>query len=111
MKARDPRSLAQIMAGSERLRALDQSRQTRAAWTQAAQQWLPGDIAPHLVAATLDRAGTLVLSFDSAAWAARSRYLEREILAAAADAAIKAIRVRVHPRGGRPSGGSVGSDK
>jgi len=100
MKDRDPQSLAQIMAGSQRLQGLDQARQTRAAWTDAAQKWLPSDIAAHLVAATLQD-GVLVLSFDSSVWAARCRYVERQILAAAADATIKGVKVRVHPRGGQ----------
>lgn len=99
LKDRQPQSLAQIMAGSRRLQALDHSRQTRAGWTRAARGWLPEDVAPHLVGATL-QGHTLVLSFDSAAWAARGRYLEREILASAGDASISAVKVRVHPRGG-----------
>lgn len=110
MKERHPRSLAEVMAGSPRLQALNEARQTRSEWTQAAQQWLPNELAPHLVAATLQD-GVLVLSFDSAVWAARGRYVERQILMAAGDQAIKAVKVRVHPRGGQPLGGSVGGDK
>lgn len=111
MSERRPQSLAQIMAGSQRLRALDQARQTRADWTRRAQSWVPADISPHLVAATLSDAGILMLSFDSAAWAARSRYLGRQIMAAAGDPDIKSVKVRVHPQGGQPSDGSVGGNK
>jgi predicted nucleic acid-binding Zn ribbon protein len=110
MNERHPQSLAQIMAGSQRLQALDQARQTRATWTEAARKWLPSDIGAHLVAASLQD-GVLILSFDSSAWAARSRYVEREVLSAAGDAAIKAVKVRVHPRGGRLSRGRVSGDK
>ena len=98
-----PNSLAAIMAGSPRLQALERARQARANWTETAKNWLPADVAAHLVAANQDAAGNLVLSFDSAAWASRGRYAERDIISAANDPRIKAVKVRVHPPGGRRS--------
>ncbi len=99
------------MAGSRRLQALERAREDRSAFTQAAKTWLPADLATHLKAAALDGAGNLALSFDSAAWASRARYAERDIMSAAGDPAIKAVKVRVHPPGGQPSNSGVGGDE
>ncbi len=99
------------MAQSGRLQALEQARQDRSAWTRTAKTWLPAELASHLLAATLNPEGVLVLSFDSGAWATRARYGERDILAAANDPAVKSVKVRVHPQGGQPSNRSVGGDK
>ena len=99
MTSDGPEKLDAIMAGSDRLKALEQARRERQALTDQSRSWLPAELAPHLVAA--DRApGVLVLSFESAAWAARARYVERDILAAAADPGFTRIKVRVHPEGG-----------
>jgi ClpP class serine protease len=99
------------MAGSGRLQALEQARRDRSDLTQTAKTWLPVDIAAHLLAAALDPAGNLALSFDSAAWATRARYAERDIIAAADDPTIKAVKVRVHPPGGQPSNRRASGDE
>jgi len=106
-----PNSLAQIMARSGRLQALERARQDRSDFTQTAKTWLLEELAAHLLAAALDPAGNLALSFDSAAWATRARYAERDIIAAADDPAIKTVTVKVHPRGGQPLHGRVGGDE
>ena len=111
VKEPGPNSLAQIMARSGRLQALEQARQDRSTFTQTAKTWLSADLAAHLLAAALDPVGNLVLSFDSAAWATRARYAERDIISAANDPTVKAVKVRVHPPGGQPSNKRVGGDK
>jgi hypothetical protein len=63
----------------------------RRAFLEDIKALLPADEARHLVAASTDPAGRLVLSMDSAAWAARVRYRAREL-------GRDRVRVRVMPR-------------
>jgi hypothetical protein len=59
---------------------------------------LPADLAEHVVSASADAGGRLVVGVDSAAWAARVRYRVREL-------GRDDVQVRVVPAGGGPSRG------
>jgi len=62
----------------------------RSALTAAIRALLPADEARRLIAANRDADGTLVLSVDSGAWAARLRYTQAEL-------GTDRVRVRVVP--------------
>ena len=53
---------------------------------------LPADLAEHVVSASTDAGGKLVVGVDSAAWAARVRYRVREL-------GRDDVQIRVVPRG------------
>ena len=53
---------------------------------------LPADLAEHVVSASADARGKLVVGVDSAAWAARVRYRVREL-------GRDEVQVRVVPKG------------
>ena len=74
-------NLARLTAESRRLQELAESVRER----------LPDDEAAHLVAANVDTEGRLVLVMDASVWAARVRYMAREL-------GEDRIRVRVLPR-------------
>lgn len=75
-------SLGKLAAESRRLQDLADSVRER----------LPDEEAAHLVAASTDDEGRLVLVMDASVWAARVRYMAREL-------GEDRIRVRVLPRG------------
>ena len=74
-------SLARLTAESRRLQEFAESIRER----------LPDDEAAHLVAANFDTEGRLVLVMDAPVWAARVRYMAREL-------GEDRIKVRVLPR-------------
>ena len=76
------RSLGKLTAESRRLQDLADSIRER----------LPEEEAAHLVAANTDGEGRLVLVMDASVWAARVRYMAREL-------GEDRIKVRVLPRG------------
>ena len=76
-------SLGKLTAESRRLQDLADSIRER----------LPAEEASHLVAANTDEDGRLVLVMDASVWAARVRYMAREL-------GEHRIKVRVLPRGG-----------
>ena len=76
-------SLGKLAAESRRLQDLADS----------VRQRLPDEEAAHLVAANTDDEGRLVLVMDASVWAARVRYMAREL-------GEDRIRVRVIPHGG-----------
>ena len=76
-------SLGKLAAESRRLQDLADS----------VRQRLPAEEAAHLVAANTDDEGRLVLVMDASVWAARVRYMAREL-------GEDRIRVRVIPHGG-----------
>jgi Dna[CI] antecedent, DciA len=76
-------SLGDLAAEAQRRRAL----------TARLRAWLGDEEASHLVAASIDPDGTLVLTMDAPAWAARVRYR-------AAGSGVSRVRVRVSPRSG-----------
>lgn len=78
-------TLGKLTAESRRLQDLADS----------VRQRLPDQEAAHLVAANTDDEGRLVLVMDASVWAARVRYMAREL-------GEERIKVRVIP-GGEPS--------
>jgi hypothetical protein len=85
-----PRPLAELLRGGS-LAALVEEASERRALTAQARKWLSEEEGPHLVAASRDPDGVLVLTMDSAVWAARVRYR------AGADGS-PGLRVKVSPR-------------
>ncbi|MDE0001359.1 MAG: DciA family protein [Rhodospirillaceae bacterium] len=79
-------NLGKLAAESRRLQDLADS----------VRQRLPDEEAAHLVAANTDDEGRLVLVMDASVWAARVRYMAREL-------GEDRIRVRVIPHGSGPS--------
>ena len=75
-------NLGKLTAESRRLQDLADSIRER----------LPAEEAAHLVAANTDEEGRLVLVMDASVWAARVRYMAREL-------GEDRIRVKVVPRG------------
>ena len=75
-------SLGELTAESRRLQDL----------ADTIRQRLPAEEAAHLVAANTDDEGRLVLVMDASVWAARVRYMAREL-------GEDRIRVKVVPRG------------
>jgi hypothetical protein len=61
--------------------------------TQDLRKLLPAEEAAHLVSATTNEAGELVVVMDSPSWAARVRYSIESLPSAR-------VRIRVVPRGG-----------
>ena len=96
MSGQGPRSLKQLLDASGRLKELRQGSEQRRRITSGARALLPPELAPHLVAATVNN-DELVLVFDSPVWASRARYMHDHLLAAASEFHIRAIRVRVSP--------------
>ena len=78
-------NLGRLTAESRRLRELAEAIRAR----------LPEDEAAHLVAANTDAEGRLVLVMDASVWAARVRYMAKEL-------GEDRIRVRVLPRPDQP---------
>jgi hypothetical protein len=78
MKPDGPRSLADLLASGDfqRLRAEAGRRRTLTAEIRAR---LPEHVASHLTGAHRDGDGRLVLAADSAAWAARIRFIADDI--------------------------------
>jgi len=90
MTDKSPRKLAEVLAGG-RLAALGREAQARRATTERIRALLPPDEGAHLVGASQNADGELVLVMDSAVWAARVRYRGAELGATR-------LRVKVAPR-------------
>jgi hypothetical protein len=90
MSADGPRSLADLLGTGDlgRLRIEAERRRTL---TEDIRARLPDGIAAHLTGAHREGDGRLVLSADSAAWAARIRFV-------ADDAGLGEVTVRVAPQ-------------
>ena len=76
---------------------------------------LPEELRPHCQVVNV-RGDTLVVSCDSAAWGARLRYLERQLLGQLGVAGLRRLRVKVRPPehpavAARPAGHSPRLDK
>ncbi len=91
MTEKSPRRLADVLA-SGRLAALGREAEARRATADRIRALLPADEAEHLVSASTNAAGELVLVMDSAVWAARVRYRGPEL-------GFARLRVRVLPEG------------
>jgi hypothetical protein len=89
MPPKGPRSIADLLHSGD-IAGLRREAAARREFVEDIWLLLPPDEASHLVAASTDAAGRLILSMDSAAWAARVRYRATEL--GRAD-----IRVRVVP--------------
>jgi Dna[CI] antecedent, DciA len=91
MTDKSPRSLAEVLA-TGRLGALGREAEQRRTTTERIRLLLPPDEAEHLVTASTNPAGELVLVMDSAVWAARVRYRGEEL-------GVARLWVRVLPTG------------
>jgi hypothetical protein len=90
MAVKGPRTLAELLQSGD-IAQLRREAAARRDFLADIKALLPPGEAGHLVAASTDAAGRLVLSMDSAAWAARVRYRAREL-------GRDRVRVRVMPR-------------
>jgi hypothetical protein len=88
----DPRPLAELLAAGS-LADLVREAKRRRLETVEIKKRLPEDEATHLVSASTNAAGELVLVMDSPSWAARLRYC---VAALGTDR----VKIRVAPRGG-----------
>jgi len=91
MRDKGPRTLADLLQSGDIARLKGEA-SARREFLAEIKALLPPDEGSHLVAASTDAAGRLVLSMDSAVWAARVRYRAREL-------GRDSVRVRVAPRG------------
>ena len=96
MKPSGPRHVADLL-GSGDLKRLRQAALEQRELTESIRARLPNPAAAHLTSARREPDGRLVLTADSAAWAARIRFI-------AADAELGPVTVRVAPRGADQSG-------
>lgn len=90
----DPRPLADLLASGS-LGDLVREAERRRLATVEIRKLLPPDEATHLVSASTNAAGELVLVMDSPSWAARLRYC-----VAALPTPAERVKIRVVPRGG-----------
>ena len=90
MKVNRPRSLAELLNSGDIQRLWAQAKQ-RAEFTAEIKALLPAEEAHHLVSASTDDRGRLILAMDSAALAARVRFRTQEF-------AGQQLRVKVIPR-------------
>jgi hypothetical protein len=95
--ADEPRRLSALL-GSGRLSELTREAERRRKETAEVKRALPAAEAAHVVSATTNDTGELVLVMDTPVWAARARYC----LGALGN---RVVRVRVLPRGGFGPGG------
>ncbi len=84
-------SLAELLNSGNLARLTAESRR-RQDLADSVRERLPDEEAAHLVAADTDDEGRLVLVMDASVWAARVRYMAREL-------GEDRIKVRVLPRG------------
>ena len=100
MATKDPVHISNVLHNaSSGLADVVRRANSLAASTQELKSALPDAIRPHLVSVNF-RADTLVLIVDSAAWAARLRYLESEVrshLAKDQGIGVKKIDIKVRP--------------
>ncbi|HEX7080729.1 MAG TPA: DciA family protein [Gammaproteobacteria bacterium] len=89
MPPSSPKRLADLLS-TGRLLGLRQEAERRRATTDAVRARLPEDEAAHVVSATTNEAGELVVVMDSPVWAAKVRYR-------AAELGTERLRVRVVP--------------
>jgi len=91
MTDKSPKKLSELLA-TGRLAALGREAERRRTTTERIRALLPAEEAEHLLSASTNADGELVLVMDSAVWAARVRYRAAELGA-------KRLRVRVVPGG------------
>lgn len=88
----EPRHLSELLRRGGLARLQRESARRRLE-TVEVKKLLPAEEAAHLVSATTNEAGELVLVMDTPSWAARVRY-------SVAALPHRQVRVRVLPRGG-----------
>ena len=88
---REPRHLAEVVRGS--FGGLLREAERRRTETARIRGLLPAEESAHLVSATTDEDGALVLVMDTPSWAARVRYCVSGLPHAR-------VKIRVLPRGG-----------
>jgi hypothetical protein len=95
---RPMRSIDQLIASNAALRQLGGALARRDDLLRRVRRALPGDLAPHCVAAELDGPALRLLA-DSGSWATRLRYLARDLRESlrAEDLIVSAVEVRVLP--------------
>lgn len=94
MATKDPQALADLLRAGP-LGELAAEAQRRRGLTERIRALLPADEAAHLVSASTDSEGELVLVMDASAWAARVRYRAKQL-------GRDRIMVKVLPRLERP---------
>jgi hypothetical protein len=87
----EPRRLSELLKGGSLSRLLREAERRRLE-TDRIRALLPAEERAHVVSATTDEAGDLVLVMDSPAWAARVRYCVRTLANAR-------VKIRVLPPG------------
>lgn len=90
--ADEPKKLADVLATGS-LAALQRESERRRLATIEIRKLLPAEEAAHLVSASTNSAGELVLVMDTPSWAARMRYCVTNL-------PNQRVRIRVLPRGG-----------
>jgi hypothetical protein len=90
--ADEPRHLSELLNAGPLARVLRESERRRKE-TARVRELLPAEEAAHVVSATTNEAGELVLVMDAPSWAARVRYCLRTLPNAE-------VKIRVLPRGG-----------
>jgi hypothetical protein len=88
----EPRHLSKVLAQGPVARVLREAERRRLE-TARIRSLLPADEAAHLVSASTNETGDLVLVMDTPSWAARVRYCVGALPCAA-------VKIRVLPRGG-----------
>ena len=88
----EPRHLSELLGQGSVARILRESERRRTETTRI-RSLLPAEEAAHLVSATTNESGELVLVMDTPSWAARVRYCVSALPCAA-------VKIRVLPRGG-----------
>ena len=94
MAGKDPKSLTDLLHCGA-LGELTAEAQRRRGLTQRIRALLPADEAAHLVSASTDSEGELVLVMDASVWAARVRYYAKRL-------GRDRIAVKVVPRSDQP---------
>ena len=88
----EPRHLSELLAQGPLARVLRESERRRKE-TAKVRSLLPTEEAAHLISASTNESGELVLVMDTPSWAARVRYCAGALPCAA-------VKIRVLPRGG-----------
>jgi hypothetical protein len=90
--ADEPRHLSELLNAGPLARVLREAERRRTE-TARVRGLLPVDEAAHVVSATTNEAGELVLVMDTPSWAARVRYCLSNLPSSE-------VKIRVVPRGG-----------
>ena len=92
-----PRSLGDLLGGSEQLKRLRAEVVKRRELTERIRTMLPPGEALHLLTAHINSLGELVLVLDSPAWAARARYCQESLKRSLKPEGINRVRIQARP--------------